>query len=57
MAKHSQATKDFKQKHYQDIRVKYGCGVCIQQGGEAVVLDKVGAKKLIKELSSWIDSK
>ncbi|AJK27220.1 hypothetical protein BRC2024_KCUCJSVR_CDS_0064 [Acinetobacter phage vB_AbaM_KissB] len=57
MAKHSQATKDFKQKHYQDIRVKYGCGVCLQQGGEAVVLDKVGAKKLIKELSSWIDSK
>ncbi|QIW91621.1 hypothetical protein vBAbaMD22_108 [Acinetobacter phage vB_AbaM_D22] len=54
MAKHKQETKDFKQKNFQNIRVKYGCGVCLQQGGEAVVLDKVGARKLIKELSAWV---
>lgn len=54
MKKHSQLTKDFKQKDFNDIRVKYGCGVHIQQNGESVVLDKTGARKLIKELQAWV---
>lgn len=55
MKKHSQKTKDFKQKDFSNIRVKYGCGAHIQQSNESIVLDKQGAKKLIKELSSWIN--
>ena len=55
MKKHNQLTKDFKQKEFNDIRIKYGCGLHIQQSSESIVLDKIGARKLLKELKGWLN--
>lgn len=55
--KYNQNMKWFKQTDFNDLEIKYGDGMHIRQSNESVVLDKKGAKKLIKELKGFVSAK